>query len=108
LQEDNYFADSIVKKCIKKTLKAPAFSLPWHNYGSQLPAKLPDELLHAPFIWLHHGGIVPPLHHPYDSPYTFLQRGPCSFTIRVGLRDEIISVSRLKACMEADAMPGSL
>jgi hypothetical protein len=50
---------------------------------------------------------VPPLHRPYDSPYSVLRRGPRSFTIRVRSRDEIVSVSHLKACTEADATPGS-
>ncbi len=31
-----------------------------------------------------------------------------SFTIRVGSQDEVIAVSHLKACMAADATPGSL
>ncbi len=29
------------------------------------------------------------------------------FTIRVGSRDEVVAVSHLKACMAADATPGS-
>jgi hypothetical protein len=33
----------------------------------------------------------PPLQQPYDSPYAVLCRCPCSFTFRVGARDEIIS-----------------
>jgi hypothetical protein len=72
--------------------------------SSQLPAELPDELLRAPFIWLRRGSVVPPLH----GPYAVLQRGPApSLSGRVGSRDEIISVSRLKACTDADTMSGS-
>ncbi len=51
--------------------------------------------------------VVPPLHRPYNGPYAVLRCGPCSFTIRVGSWDKIISDSRLKACTEADATPGS-
>jgi hypothetical protein len=36
-----------------------------------------------------------------------LRRGPHSFTIRVGLWDEVVAVSRLKACTTVDATPGS-
>jgi hypothetical protein len=61
----------------------------------------------APFLWLHRGSIVPPLHCPYDGLYAILLRGPSSFTIRVGSRDEIVSVSHLKACTEANATSGS-
>jgi hypothetical protein len=50
----------------------------------------------------------PPLQPLYDSPYAVLRCGPRSFTIRVRSRDEVIAVSRLKACTAADAEPGSL
>ncbi len=53
------------------------------------------------------GGIVPPLHSPCNGLNAVMRRGPHSFTIKVGTRDEIVSISRLKACTEADAMPGS-
>ncbi len=56
---------------------------------------------------VHHGDLVPPLQPLYDSPYGVLRRGPRSFTIRVGSRDEVVAVSRLKACTAADATPGS-
>jgi hypothetical protein len=88
-------------------LDATPFSLPRHHSSIQLLAELPDELLRTPFVWLRHGRIVPPLHRPYDSRYDVVRWGPRSFTIRVRSRDEIISVSRLKACMQADATPGS-
>ncbi len=41
-----------------------------------------------------------PLQQPYDSPHAVLHHGPHSFTIRVGSREEIISVSHLKACTD--------
>jgi hypothetical protein len=36
-----------------------------------------------------------------------LQREPHSFTIRVGSREEFVSISRLKAYTEVDATPGN-
>jgi hypothetical protein len=42
----------------------------------------------------------------YDGPYIVLRRGPRSFTIRIRPRDEIIAISRLKACTAADAELG--
>jgi hypothetical protein len=72
-----------------------------------LPEEMPPNLLCVPFTWLCWGNVVPPLQHPFDCSYAVVHRGPCSFTIRVGSRDEVISVSCLKACMDADTTPGS-
>ncbi len=83
-------------------------SLPRHNSSTDLPSKLPAELLSAPLIWVRWGSLVPPLQPLFDGPYAVLRRGPRSFTIRVGSQDEVITVRRLKACMAADATPGSL
>jgi hypothetical protein len=49
------------------------------------------------------GSVVPPLH----CPYAVLLQGPRSFTIRAGSQDEIVSISHLKACTEADTTPGN-
>ncbi len=90
-------------------MDAPAFSLPRHN--SSIPScrlSCQTSCCPPPFIWLRHGGFVPPLHRPYDGPYAVMQWGPCSFTIRVGSQDKVVSDSRLKACTEAEAMSGSL
>ncbi len=102
---------SIIKNC-SKILHVPAVSLPRHNSSAQLPSELPSELpaeiLSAPLIWVRRGGVISPFKLLYDGPYTVLRCGPCSFTIRVGSRDKVIAISRLKACMAADAEPGSL
>ncbi len=102
LQNDEFSVDTIVKK-FAKTLHVSASSLPRHNSST----KLPSELLSAPLVWVHRGGLVPPLQPLYDSPYVVLRRGPCSFTIRVRSRDEVVAFSRLKACTGADATPDS-
>jgi hypothetical protein len=83
-------------------------SLPRHNSSTDLPSELPAELLSAPLVWVHRGGLVPPLQRLYDGPYAVLHSGPGSFTIRVGSRDKVVAISRLKACTAADATPGSL
>jgi hypothetical protein len=44
---------------------------------------------------------------PGSTPSAALLRGPRSFTIRVRSRDEVVAVSHLKACMAANATPGS-
>jgi hypothetical protein len=99
--------DAIIK-IFSKTLHVPAVSLPRHSSSAQLPDELPGDLLSAPLVWVRWGGVIPPLQPLYDSPYAILHCEPCSFTIRVGFRDEVIAVSHLKACTAADAMTGSL
>jgi hypothetical protein len=89
-KEMNFLLMKLSKK-FKTTLDAPAFSLPRHNSTTQVAPR-------------RHRPASPP---PLRRPYAVLQHGPPSFTIRVGSRDEIVSVSCLKACTEADATPGS-
>ncbi len=65
------------------------------------PSKLPAELLSTPLVWVHHGGVVPPLQPLYNGPYAVLHHGPHFFAIRVESWDEVIAVSCLKACTAA-------
>ncbi len=81
--------------------------MPRHNSSTELPSELLVELLSAPLVWVRRGGLVPPLQPLYNGPYAFLCCGPCSFTIRVGSRDEVVAVSRLKACTAANTTPSS-
>jgi hypothetical protein len=106
LQNDELSVDAIIQT-FSKTLHVSAPSLPRHNSSTDLPSELPAELLSNPLIWVCWDGIIPPLQPLYDGPYTVLRRGPRSFIIRVGSRDEVVAVSHLKACTAADAKPGS-
>jgi hypothetical protein len=101
LQNDEFSVDTIVNKFVK-TLHVSAPSLPRHNSSTDLPIELPAELLSAPLIWVCRGGLVPPLQLLYDGPYAVLHRSPRSFTIRVGSRDEVVAVSRLKGTHARD------
>jgi hypothetical protein len=58
-------------------------------------------------IWVRRGSAVPLLQPLYDGPYSAIHRGSRSFTLQVRSRDEIVAISRLKACTAADAAPGS-
>jgi hypothetical protein len=106
LQNNEVSVDANVK-IFSKTLHVSAPSLPRHNSSTDLPSELLAELLSALLVWVRRGGLVPPLQPLYGSPYPVLRRSPRFFTIRVGSRDEVVAVSRLKACTAADAMPGS-
>ncbi len=107
LQNKEMSVNAIIKN-LSKTLHVPAVSLPRHNSSAKLPSELPAELLSAPLVWVRRCSVIPPLQPHYNGPYAILRRGPRSFTILVGSRDEVIIVSRLKACTAMDATPGSL
>jgi hypothetical protein len=81
------------------TILAPTFPV-----SCQLSCSLPAELLSALLVWVRRGGLVPPLQPLYNGPYAVMRHSPRSFTIRDGSQDEVVTVSRLKACM---ATPGS-
>jgi hypothetical protein len=106
LQNDELSVETIVNK-FSKTLHVSAPSLPWHNSSTDLPSKLPAELLSAPLIWVRRSGLAPPLQPHYDGPYAVLSCSIRSFTIKVGSWDKVVTVSCLKACTAADAKPGS-
>jgi hypothetical protein len=67
-----------------------------HNSSTQLPSELPAKLLFTPLVWVHRGSIIPPLQLLYNSPYAVLCHGSCSFTIRVGSWDKIITSAQTK------------
>jgi hypothetical protein len=97
LKNDELSVDAIIKN-FSKTLHVSAPSVPRHN-----STDLPAELLSAPLVWVRRGSVIPPL----QPLYAVLRHGPPSFTIRVRSWDEVVTVSRLKACTAADATPGS-
>jgi hypothetical protein len=75
LQNDELSVDTIVKK-YAKILHVSAPPLPRHNSSTELPSKLPAELLSAPLVWVRRGGLVPPLQLLYNGPYAVLRRSP--------------------------------
>jgi hypothetical protein len=82
LQNDELSVDAIIKN-VSKTLHVSAPSLPRYNSSTDLPSKLPAELLSAPppLVWVCRSGIIPLLQPLYDGPYAVLRRGLHSFTI---------------------------
>jgi hypothetical protein len=93
-----------ISKNVLKSYMLLFFSLPSkHNSGHQLLEELPGDLLCTPLVWVHRGSVILPLEGPYDTPYTGLR----SFTILVGTRDKMVSVTWLKPRTDADAATGS-
>jgi hypothetical protein len=105
LKNDEISIDNMCKK-FAVTIDAPAFSLPRHNIpADQLPAELPADLVNTRLVWVRHDAVRQPLQRPYDGPYAVIAQGLRAFTVRVGTRDEVITVARLKPCTDAAALP---
>jgi cleavage and polyadenylation specificity factor subunit 1 len=60
------------------------------------PAKLTGSLAEASHVYVRRGGAGPPLSPLYSGPYEVITRGPKTFTVLLGDRQEVISVDRLK------------
>jgi hypothetical protein len=65
------------------------------------------QLLSAQLVWVRCGSAVLPLWPLYDSPYSVIHRGGRCFTLQIGIREEVVAISHLKACTTADAVPGN-
>jgi hypothetical protein len=96
-----------LSKNFQKTLHVSATSLPKHNSSTDLPSELPAELLSAPPHLGPSGRPGSTRSAALQLPLRVLRRGHRSFTIRVRSRDEVVAISRFKACTAADTTPGS-
>ena len=69
-------------------------------------ALIPAALKKADHVFVRHGARRVPLTRPYDGPFRVLQRGEKFFTIKVGTKEQVVSVDRLKTAFGfADPAP---
>ena len=59
-------------------------------------AGLPAALAACTSVYIRRGGALPPFAPLYAGPYSVLERGEKVFRLRVGDREEVVSVDRLK------------
>ena len=50
----------------------------------------------AEMVYVHQGGVKPPLTPSYSGPYHVLECSPKVFQLQVGQREETVSADRLK------------
>jgi hypothetical protein len=60
------------------------------------PQRTPEQLLQASWVYVRRGGTTQPLTPPYAGPYEVLEPGEKTFLIRIGNREDRVSVDRLK------------
>ena len=80
---------------------------PTHN-STPIPSSVPDQLRDAKFVFILHDAPAlrsPPLYH---GPYLVLERGSKIFRLKIGDREDSISVDRLKAAIsETELSPAA-
>jgi hypothetical protein len=64
--------------------------------------KVPDTLKNANFVFLRRDGHVPPLTPLYEGPFRVVSRTNKTFTLLRGVRQETVSVDRLKPYLGGD------
>jgi hypothetical protein len=101
LQNDELLVDTIVNK-FSKTLHVSAHSLPRHNSSTNLPSKLPAELLSAPLVWFHL------FSRSMTAPTRSCATAPAPSPSESSRGTRVVAVSCLKACTATDTTPGSL
>ena len=69
--------------------------IPPSSHGSPMVSRLPGLDVES-FVFVRRGGHLSPLQPPYDGPFEVLRAGPKFYRLRVGTREESVSVDRLK------------
>jgi hypothetical protein len=59
-------------------------------------ASVLEALQVATHVYVLQGGVIPTLAPRYQGPYLVLEKGPKSFRLAIGAREEVVSVDRLK------------
>ena len=68
-----------------------------HHRSTRPPEPyVPTELGRCPLVWVRRDGHHAPLTPHYDGPYEVLERGPKTFRLRLGDREDTVAIDRLK------------
>ena len=65
----------------------------WHTTAPR--QQVPEALKAADFIFVRHGARRTPLTRPYDGPFRCWRRGGKFFRVKVGTKEQVITVDRL-------------
>jgi hypothetical protein len=76
-------------------MQATPTSIPTRPLPPQ-PQRTPEQLLQASWVYVRRGETTPPLTPPYAGPYEVLEPGEKTFLIKIGDREDRVSVDRLK------------
>ena len=78
----------------------------WHTTAPR--QQVPEALRSAVFVFIRHGARRTPLTRPYDGLFRVLEKGEKFFRIKVGAKEQVVTVDRLKPAFGfADPTPQS-
>jgi cleavage and polyadenylation specificity factor subunit 1 len=63
---------------------------------AQVASRPSPGLATAEFVYVRRGGVGPPLAPPYAGPYQVIARQPKFFKLKMGGKEEVVSIDRLK------------
>ena len=66
----------------------------WHTAETRPP--IPENLKKADHVFIRHGTRRTPLDRPYDGPFRVIKREEKFFVLKVGSKEQTVSVDRLK------------
>ena len=66
----------------------------WHTAETRPP--IPESLRKAEHVFIRHGARRTPLDRPYDGPFRVIKKDEKFFVIKVGSKEQTVSVDRLK------------
>lgn len=76
---------------------------PHHNHPTTIHTqKIPISLQQAEFVFIRQDGHVPPLSPLYRGPFKVLEKKSKYFKIKIGNREDNVSIDRLKAVISID------
>ena len=76
----------------------------WHTATVRSP--IPEALKRAEHVFVRHGARRSPLSRPYDGPFRVVKKEEKFFVVRIGSKEQTVSVDRLKPTFGfADAAP---
>ena len=90
--------------CQPRSLSSATFGRQWRKlqlaptstHGNDVAEHIPAELLTCPMVWIRQDGNRQPLTPRYDGPFQVVERHQKFFRIKMGEREDTVSINRLK------------
>ena len=85
--------EEFIKK-LRETMRS--IKSPEPTWKREQAVSLPPALASCQYVFLRRGPRQPPLSRPYDGPYLVLSRSAKTFTLKIGAKEYVTSIDRVK------------